>query len=145
MGCLSISNDFHKASQNFLVTYLEENHLDTELAPLVRPFVPFPRNEALIKQHYRNFQITDLNSVQELIDLVEEDQMRIPVLLRHYLKMGSKVLGFNVDPNFSNVLDVLIYTDLTQSPEEMMKKYLGESGYNHWILTQQSSSFSGNK
>ncbi len=38
----------------------------------------------------------------------------LPILLRQYLKLGGRLLGFNVDPDFSDVLDVLVMVDPRQ-------------------------------
>ena len=39
----------------------------------------------------------------------------MPILLKQYLRLGGRLLGFNVDPEFSNVLDVLIMVDLRRT------------------------------
>jgi hypothetical protein len=39
---------------------------------------------------------------------IEDDGEGVPVLIRQYLKIGGRLLGFNVDPSFSDALDVLI-------------------------------------
>lgn len=137
LGCLSVSNEFHQASQNFLVQYLSEFNLDTELAPHVEPYVPFPFQPKLIEAHYKPRNIESLADVQELISDVEERDMKIPVLLRQYLRLGSKSVGFNIDPNFSNVLDVLIHTDLRTANPTTMAKYLGDAGYAAYRAAHQ--------
>ena len=55
------------------------------------------------------------------------------VLLKHYLKLGGKLLAFNIDPNFSDVLDGLIMVDLTQTPQRVLNKYMGEEGMKAFL------------
>ncbi len=43
------------------------------------------------------------------------------MLLRHYLKLGGKLLAFSLDGNFSNTLDGLILVDLAKTNGKMMK------------------------
>ncbi len=50
----------------------------------------------------------------------------IPVLLKQYLKLGGKILGFNKDRNFSDVLDALILIDLTQTHINLLERYMGK-------------------
>jgi hypothetical protein len=38
--------------------------------------------------------------------------------------MGGKLLGFNVDPNFSDVLDGLILVDVTKTDPKIMERYM---------------------
>lgn len=49
----------------------------------------------------------------------------MPVLLRHYLKLGGRLLAFSVDSEFSNALDGLIVVDLTQTDRKLLERYLG--------------------
>ena len=50
----------------------------------------------------------------------------VPVLLRQYLKLGGKLLGFNVDPQFADALDGLIVVDLTKTEPKLLDSYLGK-------------------
>jgi hypothetical protein len=67
-----------------------------------------------------------LSDVNELIREIEEKHHSIPVLLKQYLRLGGKLLGFNVDHGFGDVLDGLIYVDLTETDPKMLEKYLGK-------------------
>jgi len=67
--------------------------------------------------------------VQDLSDLVadiEEDGRGVPVLLRHYLKLGGRLLGFNLDPAFSKALDGLIVVDLLETGRKLLDRYFGK-------------------
>ena len=48
------------------------------------------------------------------------------ILLKHYLRLGGRMLGFNVDPNFSNVVDGLILVDLTQTDVKILERFVGK-------------------
>ncbi len=52
----------------------------------------------------------------------------MPILLKQYLKLGGKLLGFNRDPHFNNVLDGLILVDLLQTPHQVLQRYMGKEG-----------------
>jgi hypothetical protein len=56
---------------------------------------------------------------------IEQRAAGIPVLLRQYLRLGGKLLGFNVDPKFANALDGLILVDLTKTEPKLLGRYLG--------------------
>jgi hypothetical protein len=49
----------------------------------------------------------------------------LPILLRQYAKIGGKLLGFNVDRKFSNVLDGLMVVDLRKTEPAMLERYMG--------------------
>jgi hypothetical protein len=48
------------------------------------------------------------------------------VLLRQYLKLGGRLLGFNMDPEFSDALDGLIVVDLLKTERKLLQRYLGK-------------------
>ena len=42
-------------------------------------------------------------------------------------------MGFNKDHNFSDVLDALILVDLTQTPINLLERYMGEDGMESFL------------
>lgn len=126
-GAVSISNDYKAVSRRLIVRYLEANQFSPDLAGLVRPRKPF---QAKHRGTSDNESISlMLRSVEELSALtadIEPDGKGIPVLLKQYLRLGGKLLGFNIDPKFSNALDGLIMVDLRQTPAAVLQRYLGK-------------------
>ena len=43
------------------------------------------------------------------------------MLLKKYLEMNGRIIGFNVDPDFNNCLDGLIMLDIYNFPAEFVK------------------------
>ena len=43
---------------------------------------------------------------------------RIPTLFKKYLKLNAKFLCFNVDPDFNDTLDALLFLTFTDFPED---------------------------
>jgi hypothetical protein len=68
-----------------------------------------------------------------LVADVEADLNGIPVLLRHYMNLGGKLLAFNRDPGFSDVIDGLILVDLDQAKYKTLKRYMGSSGTEAYL------------
>jgi hypothetical protein len=69
------------------------------------------------------------DELSESIAEIEPDGKGIPVLLKHYLKMGGKILAFNVDKNFADSLDGLILVDLRKSDPARMETYMSKAGW----------------
>jgi hypothetical protein len=63
-----------------------------------------------------------------MIAQIEPDHKGVPVLLRQYLRLGGRLLGFNMDPTFGNVLDGLIMVDIRQIEPTVLTRYMGRSG-----------------
>jgi hypothetical protein len=73
-------------------------------------------------------RIDDFDEVAELVADLDPGPGGIPVLLRQYLKLGGQVLAFNVDRQFSDVLDGLIVVDLARTERKTLERYLGRDG-----------------
>ena len=67
---------------------------------------------------------TDLALLAHAVKSLENNTKALPVLLRQYLKLGGKMLAFNVDADFASVLDCLVIVDLQHLPERMKNRYL---------------------
>jgi len=52
----------------------------------------------------------------------------VPILLKHYLKLGGRLLGFNTDGQFGDALDGFIVVDLRASDPRLLARYMGEEG-----------------
>ena len=123
LGPVSISNDYHPLSQQLIVRFLQGNSMEKERASLVKPKRPF----RLEKKHSKrvDISISDLEVVGNLLATLEDDNVGIPVLLRQYLKLNGQILGFNVDRDFGNSIDCLLWVDLTKTDKILLKKYMG--------------------
>ena len=69
--------------------------------------------------------LRDLDELSQPITDVEPDRKGLPILLRQYAKIGGKLLAFNVDRKFSNVLDGLVVVDLRQTDPTVLDRYMG--------------------
>lgn len=64
--------------------------------------------------------------LQAVVSDAESDRKGIPVLVKEYLKLGGKFLDFNLDQEFSNVIDGLVVVDLLQTDRRVLSFYMGK-------------------
>jgi len=127
-GPVSISNQYQAVSRELMVSFLERYTLLRDWAGLIRNGRAL--RERLLTGANRpvfpdsGFDVEDLST---LVGDIEQRPAGVPVLLRQYLKLGGKLLGFNVDPKFANALDGLILVDLTKTEPKLLERYLGKS------------------
>jgi putative hemolysin len=98
------------------------------------------RNPLFQRARARTFPAASLD-VEDLSDIIsdlEPSGIGIPVLLRQYLRLGGKLLGFNVDPEFSEALDGLIVVDLTRTEPRLLERYLGKTEAAEFLKNQKS-------
>ena len=128
-GAVSISNTYNPASRELMYSFFEDRRQGDDLADLVTPRRPF-RPARIRSWDCRAVchALRDLEELSEPIADVEDDGKGLPILLRQYAKVGGKLLGFNVDPKFSDVLDGLVVVDLRQTEPVMLERYMGREG-----------------
>ncbi|HEY3973439.1 MAG TPA: GNAT family N-acyltransferase [Candidatus Sulfotelmatobacter sp.] len=128
-GAVSISNDYNEASREMICRFFEARMQEDELAGMIeprRPFRPAPlrRFDCRAMHH----ALRDLDELSEPITDVEADGKGLPILLRQYAKIGGRLLGFNVDRKFSNVVDGLVVVDLRKTEPAVLERYMGREG-----------------
>jgi putative hemolysin len=133
-GAVSISNAYQSYSRQLMVAFLKMNRSVPDLQGLVRPRNRFRQKQVhglhWVKSHPWE---EGMDEVSAWISGVEEDGKGMPILLKQYLKLGGKVLEFNVDNNFSKALDGLILVDLTHADRKTLGRYMGDEGMEAFL------------
>ncbi len=123
-GPVSISNRYGDMSQQLLRAFLAQNFYDGELGELVEALRP--PTERPLPAGIDTRVVGNLHEVDSLIGRLETDGKGIPVLLRQYLRLNAKLLGFNVDPAFGDALDALMMVDLADVHPAILNRYFGK-------------------
>ncbi|MFZ0133008.1 MAG: hypothetical protein WAK95_10735, partial [Desulfobacterales bacterium] len=133
-GPVSISKDYHTVSRNLIVRFLQARRFDPHLAQFVSPRKPF-RSLDLTGSTRRLLQnaVTDIDDVSLLISEIEKDGKGLPVLLRQYLKLNARLICFNIDRAFSDVVDGLLMVDLRKTDPRLLTRFMGEEGVKRFI------------
>jgi len=140
-GPVSISAEYSSMSKHLLTAFLTLHKFLPDLAKLISPRNPMKRKE--VRQFDRRAFSTVAGSMEECNELIKEleaDGKPIPILLKQYLKLNGQLMGFNVDPDFGNVLDGLILIDVPSIDERVMKKYLGAETGEAYLQYHQKQS-----
>jgi hypothetical protein len=127
-GAVSISARYAPASRRLIVEYLSANSADARLARYVCPRRPF---RAGAQTAAPGTAIPAPRSIDELsrrITEIEPDGKGVPVLLRQYLQLGGRLLGFNLDRDFADTLDGLVMVDLREVDDAVLARYMGKRG-----------------
>ncbi len=124
-GPVSINKEYQSSSRQLMVTFLKIHNYLPDLASKVKARTPF-RSRKIKGWHNEHSKriISSIDEVSDVVSDLEWDDKGVPILLKQYLKMGGKLLGFNVDPNFSDVLDGLILVDVTKTDPKIMERYM---------------------
>lgn len=125
-GAVSISDDYDTTTKRILMSFLRANFFDADLSALATPrnppaLAPLRQDEAQLL----STAVQDVDDVDGLVREIEAGARGVPVLLRQYLKLNAKLIGFNVDPVFGNVLDGLFYVDLATIGRSLLERFMG--------------------
>jgi putative hemolysin len=129
-GAVSISNEYSSVSREMIVRYFEQRESGGEFADLIHARTPF-RAPKLRRWDCGALcsALRDIDELAEPISDVEEDGKGLPILLRQYAKVGGRLVGFNLDRKFSDVVDGLVIVDLRQTDAAVLERYMGKDGY----------------
>ncbi len=128
-GPVSISNDYQTVSRNLILQFLQDSKVNPELSRYVKARNP-ARNRKIRGVDQRTLQspFLTLEHVSALVSEIEKDGKGVPILLRHYLKLNGTILSFNVDADFSHVIDSLLIVDLRKTETKLLKRFMNEGG-----------------
>ena len=127
IGGVSISNQFSNFSKSLMIEFMKSHYYDPYIAQYVHPKKEF---KVKLKDADKDFVFdeteADLNKFDKIIDEVEPGALRLPVLLKKYIKQNAKLVAFNVDPLFNNSVDGLMYIKIADLPESTVKPVMEE-------------------
>lgn len=127
IGGVSISNQFSNFSKSLMIEFMKSHYYDPYIAQYVRPKKEF---KVKLKDADKDFVFdeteADLNKFDKIIDEVEPGALRLPVLLKKYIKQNARLVAFNVDPLFNNSVDGLMYIKIADLPESTVKPVMEE-------------------
>lgn len=126
IGPVSISNDYSMSAKSLMVNYINTYCMDAVLADFIRARRKFRYTKSRAKQ-LEKYNIASIPSLKDLDSCILEltGDKKMPVLLKKYLNVNARIIGFNIDPKFNNCLDALMILDIFDIPDGIMDK-LGE-------------------
>ncbi len=122
IGPVSISGEYSRFSRGLIIEFVHQYHYDHALAQHVHPRNRFhvklakADGDALLQASGE-----DIKKLDQVIADIEENGSSVPVLLKRYLSLNAKIIGFNSDPRFNDALDGLVLLDLTKVPVKVVE------------------------
>ena len=120
IGPVSISSWYPKFYLSLIARFVSENHaVEDELKDKVTPKTPFVPDylkvdsDVLLKNN-----MNGVDKFDKFLFRLSNGEYRLPTLYKKYLKLNAKFLCFNVDPDFNDTLDSLLFLTFTDFPED---------------------------
>ncbi len=122
IGPVSISGSYSRFSRGLMIHFLQKYHYDERLARLIQP-----RNRFLVRPDKADGEVLleasgeDVKKLDRIIADIEPEGSAVPVLLKKYLQLNARIIGFNSDPKFNDALDGFVVLDLSKVPEKTIE------------------------
>ncbi|WP_442787160.1 GNAT family N-acyltransferase [Flavobacterium suncheonense] len=127
IGGVSISNQFSDFSKSLMIEFMKSHYYDPYVAQYVHPKLEYKvKLKDADKDFVFNEAEADLNKFDKIIDEIEPSSLRLPVLIKKYIKQNARVVAFNVDPLFNNAVDGLMYIRIADLPESTVRPVIEE-------------------
>lgn len=127
LGGVSISDKFSDFSKSLMIQFMKSNYYDPYIAQYIHPNKAYKvKLKDADKDFIFNETEADLNKFDKIIDELEPGVLRLPVLIKKYIKQNARVVAFNVDPLFNNTIDGLMYIRVEDIPESTMRPVMEE-------------------
>jgi hypothetical protein len=140
-GAVSIPATYNAAARAAMVAFLRRHAMHQRFAKLTTPRNPIPAIDAQMPTTTATTTTRprdlDLDALDTRVCALDREGKGVPVLLRQYLRLGARVLAFNVDGNFNDALDVLVAVDLPNAPAALLRRYMGSGGARAYVALHQ--------
>ena len=117
IGPVTISGRYTEVSKELIIRFVMENYYDNELARYV-----LPRSKYIVGSNDPRLRVMldvankDIGVLDKIIGDIELTSDKLPVLLKKYISLNAKIIGFNIDPKFNMCLDGLLILDIFDVP-----------------------------
>jgi putative hemolysin len=118
IGPVSISQAYSQLSRDLIVALIKAYHFDNDLAGYIKPRKRFsPKIKRVDVADLVEVIEDNLRLADKIISEIEPQHLKLPILLKKYIKQNARIIGFNVDPKFNSCLDGFIILDINEIPE----------------------------
>ena len=127
-GVVSISNEYSAASKRLMTDFVSSSCRVNDFDSLISPRNPHhPKRVTHWDLEPFRLVCNELQDVEELVRDIENGKQGVPILLKQYLKLNAKLITvFNVDKEFSDVIDGLMLVDFLDVDRRILNWYFGK-------------------
>lgn len=117
IGPVTISGKYTTVSKELIMKFIIRNHWDAELAQCITPRCKYrvetndPDVDVMV-----DASGSDIAMLDKMIGDIEPSSDKLPILLKKYISLNGRIIGFNIDPKFNMCLDGLLILDLFDVP-----------------------------
>ena len=127
LGGVSISDQFSDFSKSLMIEFMRSHYYDPYIAQYIRARQEYKVKLNDVDKDFIFDEVkSDMKKFDKIIDEMEPGNLRLPVLLKKYIKQNCKLVAFNVDPKFNDAIDGLIYVRISDLPDSTVRPVMEE-------------------
>ena len=127
IGPVTISGRYSEVSKELIMKFIKRNYWDAELAACIAP-----RSKYQVQAAHHDVDVMleasgdNLATLDKFIGDIEPSSDKLPILLKKYISLNGRIIGFNIDPKFNMCLDGLLVLDLFEVPMATIESFSKE-------------------
>ena len=111
LGQTSLPNSYHPFTKALITGFILKNHSDKNLLKYFNAYFPYEKApNKLVSDWLSNPANLDFKRLDRIVECVEPDGNKLPILFRRYIEQNAVCIGINIDPDFQNSIDILMLT-----------------------------------
>ncbi len=111
LGQTSLPNSYHPFTKALITGFILKNHSNKELMKHFNAYFPYKKKpNKLVVDWLCNPANLDFKRLDRIVECVEPDGNKLPILFRRYIEQNAVCIGINIDPEFHNSIDILMLT-----------------------------------
>jgi len=111
LGQTSLPNSYHPFTKALITGFILKNHSDKNLLKHFNAYFPYEKEpNKLVSDWLNNPANVDFKRLDRIVECVEPDGNKLPILFRRYIEQNAVCIGINIDPDFQNSIDILMLT-----------------------------------
>ena len=126
LGPVSISNDYPRFYKSLITYFFQRERPMPDGERLVQPTHPFVPDFLKVDPDQLLLSVPkgDIEAFDRLLAAISDGKYRLPVLVRKYFTCSARIACFNVDPDFTDSLDGLIFLKHSDFPLNSMRSFV---------------------
>ncbi len=122
-GAVSISSQYSQLSRWLIMFALRQHHTDATLCAYVRPRNAPSGPDAALRQRILDVSagLADPIRLSRILRFLERG-IGLPMLIKHYIELRGRFAAFNVDADFNESLDGLVFVRTQDIPTKLRER-----------------------
>ena len=113
IGQTSLPNTYQPFSKKIIVDFLIKNHSCDQFSKYFNAYHKLEKfDHPVIDSFIEGTNGKDFKRIDDLVQNIEPNGEKIPMLFKRYVEQNAKCIGINIDPEFQNSIDILMLTEI---------------------------------